>query len=324
MISSRKLYMVVLVAAVASAALLGVSCGDGGSPVTPTVPAAPAPPTATSPPSSGGSGASSCPLGEGNPNAQCGRAGSELDHYVEAAIDRLVEERPELFDLKIEKGWDTRQFLIIQKEEYLDGVVDKLREMGFCAGRSIIDYEIIQVKNSNDFSEDYDIYTSDGFIRRGSGSYRQTCTPASFPLVRDPNAPPQGSGCGIPYPPPVTRIKVKEHLSGGDYDTLDATPLVGHDVMYCAAIGYTDGRSLCPVRPEGHPEREACEEWAVGKARDTGRTGPTWTNPEGAYCTGGASKCRNADNQYMLWVSASGKYTACAENGACGSYDHIR
>jgi hypothetical protein len=239
-------------------------------------------------------------------------------------MDQLIEEQPQLFDLNIEAGRGTRQYLILDKEGYLDGLVRVLQGLGVCAGRSNDDYEIVQVKDSNDFSEDFDVYTSDGFMRRGSGAYRSSCTPAAFPVPRDPNAPPQGSGCGKPYPPPVTRIKVYVHFEAEEFDTLDATPLVGHDVLYCAAIGYTDGRSLCPVRPEGHPEREACEAWAVGNAEDTGRPGPTWTNTQGNYCTGGDSGCMIADNQYALWVTESGTYTACATNKACGSVDVSR
>ncbi len=319
----RCAHRVAFAALLGSVAALGVSCGDGGLDPTPTVPVAPTAPPTTSPPSSGGSGSSTCPLGEGSSNTYCEETFSELGQYVETAMDRLVQEQPALFDLDVEKGLETRQYLVLQKEEYLDGIVGELRKMGLCAGRSNTDYEIIQVKNSNDFSEDYDVYTSDGFMRRG-GAYRTTCTPASFPVARDPNAPPQGSGCGVPYPPPVSRFALKVHFKGPEYDTLDSTPRVGPDVQYCAAIGYTDGRSLCPVRPEGHPEREACEEWAVGRAKDTGRPGPTWTNPEGNYCTGGESGCRNADNQYALWVWKSGRYAACAENMACGYLDYVR
>jgi hypothetical protein len=319
----RYAHRVAFAALLGSVAVLGVSCGDGGLDPTPTVPVAPTAPPTTSPPSSGGSGSSSCPLGEGSTTASCDQTAPELGHYVEAAMDRLIEDQPALFDLTVEKGVETRQYRVLQKEEYLDGLVEELRKMGHCAGRSNTDYEIIQVKNSNDFSEDYDVYTSDGFMRRG-GAYRQTCTPASFPVVRDPNAPPQGSGCGVPYPPPVSRFNLRVQYKGPEYDTLDATPMVGHDVQYCAAIGYTDGRSLCPVRPEGHPERVACEEWAVGKAADTGRYGPTWTNPDGNYCKGEESGCRNADNQYHLWVWKTGRYAACAANGACGYEDYVR
>ena len=38
------------------------------------------------------------------------------------------------------------------------------------------------MKNTNDFSEQYDVLLSDGALRRGTGAYRLTCQPASFPL----------------------------------------------------------------------------------------------------------------------------------------------
>jgi hypothetical protein len=306
---------------VGALALFAVSCGSGDPATPPSSPVNPAPPAATPPPSTGGGvGASTCHLGEGDPYAPCDKTSSELSDYVEAAINVLVQEKPQLFDLDIEAGVGTRQYLVLDKEGYLQGIVQTLSDMGLCAGRAHYDYEIIQVKLDNEVSEDYDIISSDGYIRRGGGTYRQSCTPAAFPVPRPADAPPQGSGCGWPYPPPISRIKVKVHLSGTDFDTLDATPLVGHDELYCAAIGYTDGRTLCPVRPEGDPQREACEAWVVGQALDTGRVGPTWTNPAGEYCTGlTVNGCSNADNQYSLWVKTPGEYKACVTNGACGS-----
>jgi hypothetical protein len=108
------------------------------------------------------------------------------------------------------------------------------------------------------------------------------------------------------------------HLKGPAAWTLDATPLVGPDPAYCAQIGFTDGRQFCPVRPEGHPERVACETWLVGVAADTGRPGPTWQR-DGAYCTGPASGCENhGENQYLLRAFAAGTFSACATNGLCG------
>lgn len=310
-----------LVAAVGVLAVFAISCGDGTTPVTPTTPVAATPaPTTAPPPSSGGAGASSCQLGEGDPYAACREKVSELWEYVEAAINKLVEEQPEVFNLNREAGPQTRQYLVVDKEGYLDGVVVMLGELGLCAGRAQYDSEIIQVKLSNDFSEDFDIYSSDGYVRRGGNTYRKTCSPAAFPIPRPANAPPVGSGCGWPYPPPVSKINVKIHLTATDFDTLDATPLVGPSKAYCAAIGFTDNRARCPVRPEGHPEREACETWAVGVARDTGRVGPTWTNPTGGYCTTReASGCVNADNQYHVLAYWPGTYKACASNGACGT-----
>jgi hypothetical protein len=93
---------------------------------------------------------------------------------------------------------------------------------------------------------------------------------------------------------------------------------VGPDPDYCRAIGFTDGRGFCPVRPEGHPERAACEAYVTGIAKDTGRPGPTWTL-EGHFCTGPASGCANSpENQYQLFVYKGGTYQACATNGVCG------
>jgi hypothetical protein len=145
-------------------------------------------------------------------------------------------------------------------------------------------------------------------------------TPAPIPTP-EPTPEPPVTSCS-PIPPPVTRVRVVVHLTGRDYLTLDATPLVGPDANYCRAIGYKDGRSICPVRPEGDPQRKECEAYAVGRAEDTGRIGPTWTREDGEYCTTFEETfCSNhPDNQYQMWVYCGGiRYNACVQNGACGS-----
>ena len=129
-----------------------------------------------------------------------------------------------------------------------------------------------------------------------------------------------GAGCGAPVPPAVSRINVKIHASGGDRLLLDSTPLVGPDAEYCRQIGFTDGRSFCPVRQEGDPERVACEAARVGRAADTGRAGPTWT-AAGRPCAGSGSGtwCQNhGDNQYLAWAYGAGTFRACAASGVCG------
>ncbi|MFN8094997.1 MAG: hypothetical protein U0599_22745 [Vicinamibacteria bacterium] len=129
------------------------------------------------------------------------------------------------------------------------------------------------------------------------------------------------SSCGDPLPPPVTRMQVNVHLRGSARWILDSTPLVGPDVEYCRKIGFTDSRSFCPVRPEGNPQRSACELYAIGRAKDTARPGPTWYR-DGRFCTGKSSGCENnADNQYLLDVYLGGTYEACAQNGVCGEVD---
>lgn len=145
-----------------------------------------------------------------------------------------------------------------------------------------------------------------------------TPVPATPSPTPDPSIPPPESGCGKPYPPPIGRVTVKAQNKGREFWTMDSTPLVGPDPLYCLDIGFTDGRRYCPVRPEGHPERVACENWAVGKARDTGRPGPTWTRAD-ALCTGPASGCENhPENQYLLNVYKYGVVLACVQNGVCG------
>jgi hypothetical protein len=128
------------------------------------------------------------------------------------------------------------------------------------------------------------------------------------------------ASCGEPEPPPVSRINVKLHGQQSDRALLDATPLVGPDAGYCRQIGFTDGRSFCPVRPEGHPERQACEAARVGTATDTGRPGPTWS-ANGRPCNGpdGGPSCLNhPGNQYLAYAYGAGRFRACAASGACG------
>lgn len=142
-------------------------------------------------------------------------------------------------------------------------------------------------------------------------------TPAPSPGAT-PAPPPSGSGCGSPIPPDLSQINVKVHLKAGDTWVIDSTPLVGPDAAYCARIGFTDGRSLCAVRPEGNPERVACEEYVTGRAADTGRPGPTWYLG-GGFCSGRAAGCENhPENQYQVLAYRGGSYRACGRNGVCG------
>jgi hypothetical protein len=144
-----------------------------------------------------------------------------------------------------------------------------------------------------------------------------TTTPDPSEPSPSPSPTPDTSGCGDPLPPPITQISVKVHVKGADAWTLDSTPQVV-DREYCQKIGFTDGRSFCPVRPEGHPERQACEKYAVGVAADTNRPGPTWYF-RGGFCTGKLSGCQNhPENQYQLRIFVSGTFKACARNGVCG------
>jgi hypothetical protein len=179
----RFVCRVPVVGLVLVAALAVASCGSGAS-----VPASPGTPTVAAPvptptPASGGgdAAANTCPIGKGSPDAACSRTSPQLLSAVEAAIDRIIRDRPALFNLKEESVAGTGQYRVLDKEAYIDGVMANLRSAGLCAARSL-DLELVQAKSTNGFSEDFDIWTSSGFIRRSGSAYRQTCTPAAFPL----------------------------------------------------------------------------------------------------------------------------------------------
>jgi hypothetical protein len=305
---------------VAVLAALALSCGGGSSPSTPNPPAStPTPaPTSTPPTGGGGVGASSCKIGPGSQDAECGKGSSRLLDAVLGAQDLLVQQKPQIFDKTQEAGEGTGQYYVLDKEAYLDGLVQNLTAAGFCAQRDPDDwtYERLQAKNENGFSENFDVLAASGHMRRNGGIYIETCMPSAFPVARG-DLPPAGSGCGSPYPPPISRMNCKIHVYGQDQYLLDSTAIVGPDLAYCESIGYTDGRALCPVRKEDSPERVPCEAWRVGNAQDTGRPGPTWTI-NGKFCTGKASGCDNhPENQYALLVYTAGNYQVCAKTGAC-------
>lgn len=314
------------IAACGAASLVASACGDAG-PSSSTPPTTLPQPGPSAPPPTAGDpwNDASCSIGRGDEEADCERGGEQLLNVYEDAIDLLVKQRPEIFDLTSEAQPDTKAYLVKDKSAYLNGLVANIRARGLCAERDPDDgaQQTIRMKKQNDFSEDYDTLLSSGHARRGQGAYRRSCEPANFPVERTGDAPPIGSGCGHPYPPPVTRFNCKVHIRGPEYYTLDSTPIVGHDAEYCARIGYTDGRSLCPVRAEGAPDRVACENWRVGTARDTGRPGPTWRKEDGTFCTGPASGCENHPySQYSLFTYTSGTYTVSAENGASCTVSH--
>jgi len=149
--------------------------------------------------------------------------------------------------------------------------------------------------------------------------------PDEEPLPASPGRPAdaggvESAGCGTPAPSAVTRINVTVHGGQAARAVLDSTPLVGPDAAYCRQIGFTDGRLFCPVRPEGHPERVACEAARVGRAADTGRVGPTWS-ANGKRCDGvdsGAWCLNHPDNQFLAFAYGAGTFRACVASGVCG------
>ena len=145
-----------------------------GEPVRPPA-ASPSAPTPSTPPVT-----QSCPFGFGTLETFCGRSGAQFAGEVDAAIDRLVQQQPDYFNTSDTNG--PSSFKVLKPHEYHVGVVAALQTRGFCAET---DDATVVVKNSNIFSETYDILLGTGHIRRGG--YRESCNPPSFPV--DPPRP---------------------------------------------------------------------------------------------------------------------------------------
>jgi hypothetical protein len=188
--SSRILFGICVLAGAAS-----LSCGGRDETVGPDAPsaippsaarpvAATAPKTITASPSPSPvpwvpPGTFACALGKGDPDASCSesRNAPVFLAQVDAAIDELIEKRPELFDLTRKVG--EKGFLVVEPEKFYLGVAEVLQAKGLCSGW---DLHQLQVKDGNGFSEQYSLLLSNDHIWRGAGSFQSTCTPANFPL----------------------------------------------------------------------------------------------------------------------------------------------
>lgn len=96
---------------------------------------------------------------------------------VEDAIDNVIKNHPEYFNLKDDPVGN--QPKVLDMPGYVYGVVNALRAQGLCAttdGRM----EEIGIKNVNDFNEQFKINRTGDYVRRGRGAYRTTCYPAAF------------------------------------------------------------------------------------------------------------------------------------------------
>jgi hypothetical protein len=323
---SKRIGALAFCAAVAGVAL---SCGSDKADVISEEPPATTP-TPSLPQALEPIGSAVCAVGKGSASAAC-HASSATARYVSdvnTAIDAVVKAEPGIFNKSDEVPPGSGQYRVLNHDAYVAGVLYELRAAGFCADRDYTTLALIQVKNSSDLSENYEIYKAPGYIHRGTEAYQKTCTPADFPVDPDPNGPPPGSGCGRPYPPPINKFSMSTVLRSGGVWTLDATPIVGPDHLYCAAMGYTDGRSVCQVRPVGTTEfddRQACELWRAGVATDTHKAGPTWTH-DGGYCGGPDVGCQHNDNPFQIEVDAGGGgvYEVCTDSDVCNhmTVDH--
>jgi len=147
--------------------------------VTPTPPPAPVPgsnpapnPGPTPAPSGG-----SCNLPAGQWNENCSMQTQTFLNRVEAALDEVIATHPQYFNKNRTRGGCGNCYQVVDPTGYVNAVARAVTKNGVCG---YYDGEELGVKSSNSFNDQYDILTSDLFIRRQGGSYRSTCRPAWF------------------------------------------------------------------------------------------------------------------------------------------------
>jgi hypothetical protein len=155
--------------AVISVLLTSGACGSS-TPVTPQAEPSADPTPAPAPTPIYGCG---LPRGTGI-GRDCPRLRATYAAELEAAIEQVVEEYPWFFDFRRARGGPA-SYRVRNPAGYNREVVETLRRRGFCA---LDDGQEIGIKTTNDFSDHYQILSSDLFIIRGLPSYRSTCFPA--------------------------------------------------------------------------------------------------------------------------------------------------
>jgi hypothetical protein len=157
------------------------ACGGASSPAQPgPVPTpTPAPTPAPTPPPKPLSVIPPCSLPASNPaNPACTKPEQRLNRAVNAAIDRAITERPDLFNLANVNGGPQ----VLNIDAYMTAVVAALGEAGVC-GKLDAEGEI-GVKTSNSFNEQWIIVSragwstpTDHWVQR---KYVGACSPSTF------------------------------------------------------------------------------------------------------------------------------------------------
>jgi hypothetical protein len=173
-------YVALAAAAALAAAVALVACASPtpSSPVPPQAAVTPAPTPAPSPTPS--TPRVACGVGPGTGDGleeHCPRTSPSFLVDVNAAIDRAVQNHPELVDLDDHAG--PGGYMVRDVDGFFDQVVQEIAAgPRLCA---VVDADLeIAVKRDNTLSEQYKLMWSSGYIRRGETSYRATCTPAWF------------------------------------------------------------------------------------------------------------------------------------------------
>jgi len=105
----------------------------------------------------------------------CGRESSGYLDLVHASVEDVARAHPEVLDVRDQRG--ENGYRILDGAKFVQYTLEAIRSRGFCARH---DGEEFVVKKENTFSEHFDLELSEGYVRRGEGSYESTCYPAAF------------------------------------------------------------------------------------------------------------------------------------------------
>jgi hypothetical protein len=138
----------------------------GGSATTPVAPPTPTPAPPTPAPPVG----FVCPLGpSSNPSDYCPKLKGKMGDVVNTALDRTLVKHPELFNFDDMKGGNPK---VLDRQKYHEAVKLELEAQGVCTR---IEKEEIAIKDTNEYNEQWNIWTSDAYVMR---KYVTTCIPA--------------------------------------------------------------------------------------------------------------------------------------------------
>jgi len=157
------------------AVLAGALAGCGGSTPTaaPTPPPAPTPQPTPSVVIDAGCNLPALP----DLHNQCPVLAPQYSDIVDGAIKKVFTDHPELFDFTQTKGGGLYSYKVLDRRAYTGAVVTNIQSIGVCASD---EKEEIAVKRTQQFNEQYNIWTSDGYVRMPPGAYITTCFPAQF------------------------------------------------------------------------------------------------------------------------------------------------
>jgi hypothetical protein len=181
----------------------------------------------------------------------------------------------------------------------LKDIAAELNKAGVCAAQSA---DSVSIKAPDNLYEEWHaVYYGNGCIIDGPNAYR-----GAWPYGGEVPPPPVSTTC--PYAPcpektyedgrPHWQFNAKQHTMGN----ADSTPVVVGQWEFCKSIGLgyigEVPRASCPVRPDGHSEREAVENWLLDG-------GPVRDSKNGQDCTP-----NNTDNPYAF-LSGTGNCRNC-------------